>query len=37
MYTLEKVTTDQPKCSFCMTDCGPSETCRPDDYFDSDD
>lgn len=31
MYTLEIVTDIQNESGFCLTDCGPSEGCNPDD------
>lgn len=31
MYTLEVVTDLQEDLGFCLTDCGPSEGCTPDD------
>ena len=31
MYNLDKVTTDEIEIGFCLTDCGPSEGCNPDD------
>jgi hypothetical protein len=33
MATLEKVTDNEMKSSFCLTDCGPSDGCNPDDDF----
>ena len=32
MPTLEKVTDMGFVDDFCLTDCGPSEGCNPDDY-----
>ena len=32
MPTLEKVTDMRRFEDFCLTDCGPSEGCCPDDY-----
>lgn len=32
MPTLEKVTCEEEKRDFCLTDCGPSDGCNPDDY-----
>lgn len=31
MFTLENVTNEDRKLEFCLTDCGPSEGCSPDD------
>ncbi|CED94047.1 Hypothetical protein CRIB_1439 [Romboutsia ilealis] len=31
MPTLEKVTHEEDKRDFCLTDCGPSDGCNPDD------
>ena len=33
MYTLEIVTDIQNESGFCLTDCGPSEGCNPDDWL----
>lgn len=33
MPTLEKVTEFKSIYDFCLTDCGPSEGCNPDDYI----
>lgn len=33
MPTLEKVTDKEMKSSFCLTDCGPSDGCNPDDFM----
>lgn len=35
MPTLEKVTYDYTFKDFCLTDCGPSEGCGPDDVYES--
>lgn len=32
MPTLEKVTNMNGVRDFCLTDCGPSEGCNPDDF-----
>lgn len=32
MPTLEKVTNIEMQSSFCLTDCGPSDGCNPDDF-----
>ena len=32
MAKLIKVTNTKTKNDFCLTDCGPSEGCMPDDY-----
>lgn len=34
MPTLEKVTDLKKMNEFCLTDCGPSEGCNPDDNDD---
>jgi hypothetical protein len=31
MPTLVKVTNENDSNSFCLTDCGPSDGCNPDD------
>lgn len=33
MPTIEKVTYLQQNEDFCLTDCGPSDGCNPDDDF----
>lgn len=33
MPTLEKVTDLKKVNEFCLTDCGPSEGCNPDDFI----
>lgn len=36
MPILECVTPDKDtRGNFCFTDCGPSEGCNPDDYYDN--
>lgn len=34
MPTLELVTENKLKNDFCLTDCGPSDGCNPDDQDD---
>lgn len=31
MYNLEKVTGEVKVISYCLTDCGPADSCNPDD------
>lgn len=33
MFSLEIVTYDETQLGFCLTDCGPSEGCNPDDDY----
>lgn len=37
MFTLINVTEEKYKRNFCLTDCGPSEGCNPDDDYTYDD
>lgn len=38
MFTLECVSEEDTLIrNFCLTDCGPSEGCSPDDYYNPDD
>lgn len=37
MFSLIKATEEKYKRNFCLTDCGPSEGCSPDDDDDDDD
>ncbi len=36
MFTLINVTEEKYKLNFCLTDCGPSEGCSPDDSYSND-
>ncbi len=36
MFTLINVTEEKYKLNFCLTDCGPSEGCSPDDSYSGD-
>lgn len=35
MFSLINVTSDEYRRDFCLTDCGPSEGCNPDDDDDN--
>lgn len=35
MPTLEKVSIDLKGQDFCLTDCGPSDGCSPDDLYET--